>query len=116
MALPAAKAKNPGSRLSIIRRDQDRSLNRSSKCSVSSKEIGLWRLLTPFRAPLNFRGADRTHMDAAAYPERKAQFSYLMCTPEMARLMISRWISLVPSKMVKIFESRCQRSTGYSRT
>jgi len=41
---------------------------------------------------------------------------YLMCTPEMAREMISRWISLVPSKMVKIFESRCQRSTGYSRT
>ena len=29
---------------------------------------------------------------------------YLMWTPEMARLMISRWISLVPSKMVKIFE------------
>jgi len=24
-----------------------------------------------------------------------------MCTPEMARAMISRWISLVPSKMVK---------------
>ena len=27
-----------------------------------------------------------------------------MCTPEMARLMISRWISLVPSKMVKVFK------------
>jgi len=25
-----------------------------------------------------------------------------MCTPEMARLMMSRWISLVPSKMVKV--------------
>jgi len=28
----------------------------------------------------------------------------LMWTPEMARLMMSRWISLVPSKMVKVFE------------
>ena len=37
-------------------------------------------------------------------PEATAQFSYLICTPEMARAMISRWISLVPSKMVKIFE------------
>ena len=34
----------------------------------------------------------------------KDQLSYLMCTPEMARLMMSRWISLVPSKMVKIFD------------
>ena len=25
---------------------------------------------------------------------------YLICTPEMARAMIRRWISLVPSKMV----------------
>jgi Na+-transporting NADH:ubiquinone oxidoreductase subunit NqrB len=32
-----------------------------------------------------------------------------------ARLMIMRWISLVPSKMVKIWASRCQRSTGKSR-
>jgi len=32
------------------------------------------------------------------------RLGYLMCTPEMARLMISRWISLVPSKMVKVFE------------
>ena len=30
----------------------------------------------------------------------KTQFSYLMCTPEMARAMIRRWISEVPSKMV----------------
>ena len=29
---------------------------------------------------------------------------YLMCTPEMARAMIRRWISLVPSKMVKVFK------------
>jgi hypothetical protein len=25
---------------------------------------------------------------------------YLICTPEMAREMMSRWISLVPSKIV----------------
>ena len=41
---------------------------------------------------------------------------YWMWSPEIARAMISCWISLVPSKIVKIFESRCQRSTGYSRT
>jgi len=35
-------------------------------------------------------------------PEAKAQFSNLTCTPEMARAMISRWISDVPSKMVKV--------------
>jgi hypothetical protein len=35
--------------------------------------------------------------------------------PEIARLMTSCWISLVPSKIVWIFASRCQRSTGYSR-
>ncbi|MFL0274407.1 hypothetical protein [Mycobacterium sp. SMC-19] len=32
--------------------------------------------------------------------------------PVSARAMTSRWISLVPSKMVKIFASRCIRSTG----
>jgi len=32
--------------------------------------------------------------------ETKVQFRYLTCTPEIARLMMSRWISLVPSKMV----------------
>ena len=41
---------------------------------------------------------------------------YWMWSPEIARAMISCWISEVPSKIVKIFESRCQRSTGYSRT
>ncbi len=35
--------------------------------------------------------------------------------PEIAREMTSCWISLVPSKIVWIFASRCQRSTGYSR-
>ena len=39
-----------------------------------------------------------------------------MCTPEMALAMIRRWISDVPSKIYTIFESRCQRSTGSSRT
>ncbi len=35
-----------------------------------------------------------------------------MGRPVSAREMTSRWISLVPSKMVKILASRCIRSTG----
>ena len=38
--------------------------------------------------------------------------SYLSGRPVMARAITSRWISLVPSKMVKILASRCIRSTG----
>ena len=38
-----------------------------------------------------------------------------MRMPEIARAITSCWISLVPSKIVWIFASRCQRSTGYSR-
>jgi hypothetical protein len=34
--------------------------------------------------------------------DKLGRFGYLMCTPEMARLMISRWISDVPSKMVSV--------------
>ncbi len=41
--------------------------------------------------------------------------AYRTSRPVTARLMIMRWISRVPSKMVKIFASRCQRSTGKSR-
>ena len=40
---------------------------------------------------------------------------YLICTPEIARLITSRWISDVPSKIVQILASRCIRSTGNSR-
>ncbi len=40
---------------------------------------------------------------------------YSMRRPEMARAITSCWISLVPSKIVWILASRCQRSTGYSR-
>jgi hypothetical protein len=40
---------------------------------------------------------------------------YRTSRPVTARPMIMRWISEVPSKMVKILASRCQRSTGYSR-
>jgi hypothetical protein len=40
---------------------------------------------------------------------------YRTSSPVTALPMIMRWISDVPSKMVKIFASRCQRSTGYSR-
>jgi hypothetical protein len=40
---------------------------------------------------------------------------YRTSSPVAARPMIRRWISEVPSKIVKILASRCQRSTGYSR-
>jgi hypothetical protein len=33
-------------------------------------------------------------------PNGMTLIDYLTCTPEMARAMMSRWISLVPSKMV----------------
>ena len=42
-------------------------------------------------------------------------WSYSMRRPEMARAITSCWICSVPSKMSKIFASRCMRSTGYSR-
>jgi hypothetical protein len=38
--------------------------------------------------------------------------AYRTSRPVTARPMIMRWISEVPSKMVKILASRCQRSTG----
>ena len=38
-----------------------------------------------------------------------------MRRPDIARAITSCWISLVPSKIVWILASRCQRSTGYSR-
>ncbi len=44
-----------------------------------------------------------------------ASSGYRTSSPVTARPMIMRWISDVPSKMVKIFASRCQRSTGKSR-
>ena len=47
--------------------------------------------------------------------DRRRTTDYSMRRPLMLRLITSRWISLVPSKIVKIFASRCQRSTGYSR-
>jgi len=37
---------------------------------------------------------------------------YRTSSPVTARPMIIRWISDVPSKMVKILASRCHRSTG----
>ena len=40
---------------------------------------------------------------------------YRTSSPVTALPMIMRWISDVPSKIVKILASRCQRSTGYSR-
>ena len=70
-------------------------------------------MLTAFAAA---PGATRTGSPGGGGLVTTPGAGYLMCTPEMARAMMSRWISLVPSKMVKIFESRCHRSTGYSRT
>ena len=40
---------------------------------------------------------------------------YRTSSPVTALPMIMRWISDVPSKIVKILASRCQRSTGNSR-
>ena len=40
---------------------------------------------------------------------------YSIRRPDIAREITMRWISDVPSKIVKILASRCQRSTGYSR-
>ena len=40
---------------------------------------------------------------------------YSIRRPLIARAITSCWISLVPSKIVWILASRCQRSTGYSR-
>lgn len=74
--------------------------------------VGQRRTKVPIRKVSATSGRDASDWS----PEANAQFGYLTCTPEMARAMISRWISDVPSKMVKIFESRCHRSTGYSRT
>ena len=42
-------------------------------------------------------------------------FAHLICMPEIALLITSRWISEVPSKIVQILASRCMRSTGNSR-
>ena len=48
-------------------------------------------------------------------PEATAP-AYSSRIPEIARAITSCWISDVPSKIVMIFASRCQRSTGASRT
>ena len=45
----------------------------------------------------------------------RADENYSILKPDMARAMTSCWISDVPSKIVWIFASRCQRSTGKSR-
>ncbi len=45
-------------------------------------------------------------------PATSARPGYRTSRPVAARPMIRRWISDVPSKIVKILASRCQRSTG----
>ena len=59
-------------------------------------------------------GAGRIH-PYSARRVKPTTVGYLTFSPVTARPMSMRWISLVPSKMVKILASRCQRSTGYSR-
>jgi len=49
---------------------------------------------------------------AAKLHKYTSRSGYLTSSPVTARPMIIRWISEVPSKMVKIFALRCQRSTG----
>ncbi len=56
--------------------------------------------------------ADMTPRVARRHARSSEEESYLSGSPVIARAITSRWISLVPSKMVKIFASRCQRSTG----
>ena len=53
-------------------------------------------------------------LSALCQPRISAMTSgyYRTSSPVTALPMIIRWISDVPSKMVKIFASRCQRSTG----
>jgi hypothetical protein len=70
----------------------------------------------PRRGPAN-HGPTRREYDQPEPPRTSATDTetHSMRRPEIARLMTMRWISLVPSKMVKILASRCQRSTGYSR-
>jgi len=57
-----------------------------------------------FGAPRVLLRGDDVQPRAAAVsdrsPEGNPQVRYLIWTPEMARAMISRWISEVPSKMV----------------
>ena len=58
-------------------------------------------------------GRDGGHLPNLAEFARSQ--GYRTSRPVTARPMMRRWISEVPSKMVKIFASRCQRSTGNSR-
>src|SRR5690606_17163014 len=52
---------------------------------------------------------------AGVPPRPPGHARYLTGRPVTVRPMTRRWISLVPSKIVKILASRCMRSTGYSR-
>ncbi len=66
--------------------------------------------------PIEATAADAGLMTAPG-PDTSALncWYYRTSSPVTARAMIMRWISDVPSKIVKIFASRCQRSTGKSR-
>src|SRR5699024_6633454 len=51
----------------------------------------------------------------AERPRAPCSGAHRIGRPVICRPMMSLWISLAPSKIVKIVASRCQRSTGYSR-
>src|SRR3954447_13888675 len=54
-------------------------------------------------------------LGATARVCRRVGRTHWIRIPEIALEMTRRWISEVPSKIVKIFASRCIRSTGNSR-
>ena len=57
----------------------------------------------------------RLYLDHAGYKSGSQAMSFLSYFPITALPTTIRWISLVPSKIWKIFASRMSFSTGYSR-
>ena len=77
-----------------------------------------WRTLSGSPGSESGRFALSQHQAFGHFRPRSrpsAEPIYSMRMPEIARAITSCWISLVPSKIVWILASRCQRSTGYSR-
>jgi hypothetical protein len=55
---------------------------------------------------------NHARVDSASTCHTQGILGYRTSSPVTARPTSIRWISDVPSKIVKIFASRCQRSTG----
>ncbi len=102
-------------------------MRKGNKCkqviaSCGSAPDGLGHLRQEFVHPsgrAQVGGADRQEPEfTGPFKIRTSAMTcgyYRTLSPVTALPMIMRWISDVPSKMVKIFASRCQRSTGNSR-